>query len=194
MNVAAYWAEIEEWLFANAPDAIPFLPAGASPSAFAAAERQLGYHIPADVKEFLAVHDGSGHLWLHDRGEFMSLKTMLSLWDMEVDLWGNGNNDEWAKPSGPIRKKWFTRDWLPLLDARTGDYVCLDMNPPNDGKLGQLFSWHHDGGPTEVIADSFSTLLGEFVHELKAGSYSPRINDKGQPYLDYRANATDTTV
>ena len=113
MNVSAYWAEIEKWLLANVPDAIPFLPAGASQSAFTAAERQLGYDIPGDVKEFLAVHDGSGHLWFHDRGEFMSLRIMLSLWDMEVDLWGDGNNDEWANPHGLIKKKWFSRNWLP---------------------------------------------------------------------------------
>jgi hypothetical protein len=54
--------------------------------------------MPREVKEFPAVHDGSAHLWLHDRGEFMSLDGMLAAWDQESDMWGDGNNDEWANP------------------------------------------------------------------------------------------------
>ena len=186
-QVAECWADIERWLSVNVPKAIPLLPAGASPAAFAAAEETLGYALPREVKEFLAVHDGSGHLWLHDRGEFMSLETILSSWDQEFDLWGDGDNDEWADPSGPIQKKWFTREWLPILDARTGDYVRIDLDPSKGGRLGQLIHWSHTNGPTEVIAPSFDALLIEFVAELARGLYEPKLNGSGQPYLEYRA-------
>jgi cell wall assembly regulator SMI1 len=185
VKVAEYWADIERWLSAHAPDAIPLLPAGASAAAFEAAEETLGYPLPRELREFLAVHDGSGNLWLHDRGEFMSLDTILSSWDNEFDLWGDGDNDEWATPRGPIKKKWFTRKWLPVLDARTGGYVCIDLDPPRGGKRGQLITWYHDNGPTEVIAPSFGALLGGFVAELAQGRYTPKLDDAGQPYLEY---------
>lgn len=185
VNIAGCWSQIEMWLSANAPDAVPLLPAGAAPAAFAKAEETLGYALPREVKEFLTVHDGSAHLWLHDRGEFMSLDLILSSWDNEFDLWGDGDNDEWAKPRGPIKKKWFTRKWLPILDARTGDYVCVDLDPPKGGKRGQLISWYHDNGPTEVIAPSFGALLAEFVTELAEGLYRPKLTPAGQVFLEY---------
>jgi cell wall assembly regulator SMI1 len=187
-NVGECWVDIEKWLSANAPEAIPVLPAGASPAAFAAAEETLGYALPGELRAFLAVHDGSGHLWLHDAGEFMSLATVLSSWDNEFDLWGDGNNDEWADPQGPIKKKWFTRKWLPVLDARTGDYVCIDLDPPTAGRQGQLIAWYHDRGPTEVIAPSFGALIGAFAAELASGQYTPRRDRAGQLYLEYRVD------
>ena len=175
-NAAGYWADIERWLAAHVPEAIPLLPAGAAARALDGAEETLGYPLPRDVREFLSVHDGGGNLWLHDRGEFMSLGTILS----------SCNNDEWARPNGPIRKKWFTRKWLPVLDARTGDYVCIDLDPPRGGKRGQLITWSHDGGPAEVIAPSLPALLDAFVTELVAGRYTPKLDQAGQTYLEYR--------
>jgi cell wall assembly regulator SMI1 len=189
VNVAECWSQIEKWLSANSPAAVPMLPPGVTDAALAQAEATLGFAIPREVKEFLAVHDGSGPLWLHDRGEFMSLDGILAAWDQEFDLWGDGNNDEWANPQGPIKKKWFTRRWLPVLDARTGDHVCVDLDPPKGGRRGQVFTWYHDGGPSEVIAPSFGALLAEFVAELAGGRYAPRLNQAGQPYLEYSAEA-----
>lgn len=191
VNIATCWAQIEQWLSVNAPDAVPMLPAGASPKAFTQAEKTLGYPLPREVQEFLAIHDGSAALWLHDRGAFMSLDSILTAWDQEFDLWGDGNNDEWATPRGPIKKKWFTRKWLPVLDAWTGDHVCIDLDPPKGGKRGQLITWFHDNGPTEVVAASFGTLLVEFVTELEGGCYTPRVNQAGQPYLEYNRDQTE---
>ena len=185
LEIANYWSRIEQWLTMNMPPAQMLLPQGVSPGALIQAESLLGFEIPGELKEFLLIHDGSGILWLHDYGEFMSLKQIISAWDMEVDLWDDGENDEWAKPSGPIKKRWFTRDWLPVLDARTGDYACIDLDPAEGGTSGQIINWRHDGGPGRVIATSFGNLLDEFVKELDLGFYKPGINRKGQPYLKY---------
>lgn len=188
-GIAECWSQIERWLSVNVPAAIPILPPGAAAAAFIQAEKTLQFALPVELKEFLAVHDGSAHLWLHDYGEFMSLSDMLAAWDQEFDLWGDGNNDEWAAPKGPIQKKWFTRNWLPIINARTGDYVCIDLDPPRDGKRGQLITWYHDGGPAEVLAPSLADLLAEFVGELEGGRYAPRLDKTGQPYLHCNASA-----
>ena len=160
MKAAECWAGIEQWLAAHATEAIPLLPAAASLGGLDAAEKMLGFALPHEVRDFLGVHDGSGGVWLHDCGEFMSLAAMLSSWENEFDLWGDGSNDKCADPRGPIKKKWFTRNWLPILNAHTGDYVCVDLDPPHGGNRGQLISWYHDRGPTEVVADDFGALLG----------------------------------
>src|SRR5262245_62068272 len=88
------WARVERWLADHAPDALPYLPAGVKRAAVTRAERLLGYELPRELAEFLAIHNGSGNLWLHDRGVFHSLEALLEAWQMEFDLWGNGKNDE----------------------------------------------------------------------------------------------------
>jgi cell wall assembly regulator SMI1 len=123
VDIAECWSQIEAWLAANAPDAIPFLPAGTSSEEFAKAETFLGFAIPREVKEFLAIHDGSAHLWFHDRGEFMSLNTILSAWDQEFDLWGDGNNYEWTKPRGAIKKCGSTECGCQFLTLETWTIV-----------------------------------------------------------------------
>jgi cell wall assembly regulator SMI1 len=185
IEIAHYWSRIEQWLATHMTAALQFLPGGVSHEALLEAESTLGYEIPGQLKKFLLIHDGSGDIVLHDYGVFMSLKQMMANWDMEVDLWGDGDNDEWAQPSGPIKKRWYAREWLPVLDTRAGNYPCLDLDPAEGGTRGQIISWLHDSGPTEVIAPTFNHLLDEFVMKLEAGFYKPAVNQGGQPYLRY---------
>jgi cell wall assembly regulator SMI1 len=184
-SVSKSWERIERWLADNLPAAVPLLPNGASADTFAQAEDTLGFAIPKEIKDFLTIHDGSGNLWLHDYGEFMSVAEILVAWDQEVDLWGDGNNDEWATPHGPIRKVWFSRKWLPVLNSRTGNYLCADLAPAKGGKRGQIIWWAHDGGPMRVEAAGFRNLLAKFVEHLEAGRYTPKANRVGQPYLAF---------
>jgi cell wall assembly regulator SMI1 len=185
MQIATLWTRIERWIAANVPAALSYLPAGASESTITNTEAVLGYPIPVELKAFLRIHDGSGNLWLHELGVFMSLKIVLTSWENEVDLWDDGDNDEWAHPNGPIKKRWFTRKWLPVLDAWSGDYTCVDLDPPEDGVHGQLISWFHDGGPREVAASGFRSLLEQYVKDLEVGLYLPMVNRQGQPYLHF---------
>jgi cell wall assembly regulator SMI1 len=78
VTVTDSWARIERWLSSNAPEVVPLLPPGAAAPAFAEAAETLGYPLPVEVAEFLALHNGSAQLWLHDQGEFMALEGMLS--------------------------------------------------------------------------------------------------------------------
>lgn len=179
------WTEIESWLQANVPDALP-LPDGVSAEDIEEAEETLEFKIPASVKAFLKVHDGSGDVWMHDLGVFMSLETIMSSWEEEVDLWEDGDNDDLAEPRHPgIKKNWFNRKWLPILDAWTGDYACIDLSPTKQGKSGQIITWRSDNGPGDVVADSFDEFMKVFVDELHKGYYTPKMNQQGRPYLEY---------
>ena len=185
MHAGEFWGSITRWASANAPAIVPHIPPGVSPLALARAESVLEFEIPVELKEFLLVHDGSGDICLHKLGVFMSLKMIMTCWDNEFDLWGDGQNDEWAKPDGPIQAKWFTRVWLPAIDTRCGDYSCIDLDPAINGREGQIITWYHNAGPARVVAPSFGDLLAEFIEELEAGAYIAMVNEHGWPYLHY---------
>jgi cell wall assembly regulator SMI1 len=144
----------------------------------------MGLALPGDLKEFVSVHDGGGGLWLHELGVPLSLSGSIEVWDREVGLWGDGNNDEWASPEGPIRKKWFSLGWVPFLDTWCGDCYCIDLDPPEEDRRGQMISWYHDNGPTAVVAPSFAALVRTWAEEVEGGLYVPRVNRQGQPYLE----------
>jgi cell wall assembly regulator SMI1 len=52
------WATIDAWLQEHSPRALASLQPGASPEAIDALERQIGRALPAELREYLAIHDG----------------------------------------------------------------------------------------------------------------------------------------
>lgn len=182
-QIADLWLRIESWLRQHAPSILSSLPDGASTAELRNLEGELGLSLPEDVQAHLRCHNGSGDAWLHDDDVFLSCDQILESWDQEVDLWDDGNNDSSAKPSGPIKAKWFTAKWVPVLGDWSGNCVCCDLDPPLEGEYGQLIHWYHDEGPTEVLSSSLGQLLEPFVVELEAGVYKVERNRQGELYL-----------
>src|SRR5205085_1061202 len=57
-RMKAVWERIEAWLGENAPKALADLRPPASPQALAELEARLGMPVPADLREWLLIHDG----------------------------------------------------------------------------------------------------------------------------------------
>ena len=177
------WLEIEAWLATHAPDMLQRLPAGADPKALRDLEDRLALQLPQSLLQSLLRHDGSGEQALHEYGCFCSTAQVLALWEQETDLWGDGDNDERARPRGPIKRKWWSPRWIPVLHTWDGNCVALDLDPPSPERRGQVISWYHDSGPGDAIAPSFAVLLREFAESLAQGKYRP--GSKGNWYLEY---------
>ncbi len=186
LEIKEAWAQIKGWLTEHAGDVIEKLPPGVKPNSVAKAQEQLGFEIPSELVIFLGAHDGSGQVVFHDWGYFMSLEQMLQEWDMQVDLWGDGENDGEATPPAKVRKKWFSPKWLPFVNAGTGDLLCLDMDPTKKGKAGQVIVWSHTDGPQEVLAPSLGAFLAGYLEDMKKGKYKAAKNFSGETYLEYQ--------
>jgi cell wall assembly regulator SMI1 len=180
--VREVWARIEAALRATAPDLLAALPPGASPEAVVATERRLGVEFPADVRESFAIHDGSGgahtesgvDLLPHDAYgligvPMLSLAECVSDWESWLEASEGGRfDDSRANPSGPIRRKWWCRGWVPVTWDGGGDHLCIDLDPAPGGVLGQVIYFSHEEGPLEVVALSWRTYLEEYAADLQA--------------------------
>ncbi|MGL6096438.1 MAG: SMI1/KNR4 family protein [Fimbriiglobus sp.] len=172
------WSRIEAILGKQAPALLAKLPPGLSADAIAAVETELGFALPADVRESYAVRDGSGDAGIlpqDDYGRVNGVK-MIPLG------WVAGEREEWndmlddgefdgteAKPEGPAKAEWWNRKWLPFTENGGGDHMCIDLDPAPGGTVGQVIDFRHDAGPRRVPAPSLRVYLEQLAADLETG-------------------------
>jgi cell wall assembly regulator SMI1 len=52
-----------------------------------------------------------------------------------------------------------------------GDLVCLDLNPPKGGAVGQVIEVLHEDGDRTVLAASLAAWLDGFATDLESKKY-----------------------
>jgi len=77
-----------------------------------------------------------------------------------------------VRPVGPVRPVWWSEQWIPFAYDGVGDLQCIDLDPPEGGKVGQVVTYWHDRGEREHVADSLNEWLAHLADDLEAGKYS----------------------
>lgn len=77
-----------------------------------------------------------------------------------------------SKPTGPIKTDHWNRKWIPFTCDDTGDFLCIDLDPPKGGKKGQIIFWWHEVGAVTVVADGFRELICRLADDLESGVYT----------------------
>jgi len=72
---------------------------------------------------------------------------------------------------GPVKPVSWSRRWIPVLHNGAGDFLCVDLDPPADGRLGQVIAVYHDEPSRIRMARSHSSWLARFADRLDAGCY-----------------------
>jgi cell wall assembly regulator SMI1 len=185
MEVTAAWADIEEWLTANAPKVKKSLRPPADDAKLANLQKKLKLTLPADFVASVRVHDGQrsddGCALIpgppHPLGlgwyELLPLTDIRREWSMMKGLDDIGEF-EGRKPRATrgIQPVWWSQEWVPIADNGGGDYVCLDLAPAKGGTVGQVILFGHEGTPQRRVARSFAEWLGNLAREFKAGKYA----------------------
>ena len=172
----------ECWDFLEAEVGGPaILPPGASEAAIQQAEATMGVAFPADLRTLLLRHDGSGDYCIAPYklggGEqyFMALDRSLYIWEgMAITGAMCDEDGEFGKQVGPIKQHYWNKRWIPFTDSRCGDSLVIDLDPPDDGTLGQVVDWWHEGGVSTFQSPSLREWLNEVVAEIKNGVYEFR--------------------
>ncbi|MEO5975559.1 MAG: SMI1/KNR4 family protein [Chryseolinea sp.] len=68
-------------------------------------------------------------------------------------------------PEGAIKKKYFNPNWVPIIFDNLGNYIGIDLDPDENGTVGQIIVFGRDEEDMFVIADSFHRFL-DFNLEL----------------------------
>jgi cell wall assembly regulator SMI1 len=162
------WEKLEEWLKANKRAVLADLNPPADDAAVRDLQSKLRVLLPDDFIGCLKIHNGQ-------RGEaeplfgadaFLPSRRVLMSWSTWNDLLEGGDFDgQEARPDGTVKPVWWSAGWIPFASNGGGDYLCLDMDPPTQGKMGQIIRVYHDVADRIVIAPGFGPWFDRFVNE-----------------------------
>ena len=182
-TIDSLWRRFENWLYEQTPVFCrwPLAP-GASEPEVQALESTIGAQLPDDIRRSYLRHNGSAGVRLLavvGEGRWMTLNDVAEYWqnfqDIRPDLEDAGFLNT---PLGPMKEVHISPGWIPISDDWGGDHLCVDLDPADEGTVGQLFSYWHEYGAWRFVAPSFTAFLERLVNHLDRGRYA--INDQGQ--------------
>jgi cell wall assembly regulator SMI1 len=168
------WNRIENWLRDNAPEILADLEPGASDTEIKEAEEYLKVSFPEHMKASLKIHNGQKgeSSFLIDGWQLLPLEKIMEEWDAWADLIEMGDFEGIRSYSkGQIKNDWWNPKWIPLTFSGEGDHYCLDLDPDQGGKAGQIIITWHDMPNRDLVADSYKEWLEQFAADLEADKY-----------------------
>lgn len=123
-------------------------------------ERILGTRLPDDYRASLTIHEGVKQpVWLWDAVSLLELRLVL---DDHERLFAEAIHPSMKgvhlTTVGLVRGVLFDRSWIPIA-SDNGIPICLDMNPPLGGSVGQVIYVDWEDGTVRVIAKNFLEFI-----------------------------------
>ncbi|KAJ7871374.1 hypothetical protein B0H14DRAFT_2723753 [Mycena olivaceomarginata] len=183
------WTRLRTWLTREYPELGDTLNYGILPQDLAEIEAQFGFELPPVVRESYLLVDGQEAESAAGcaEGLFFGL-TLLPLEDVleEWRFWREVDDDPstgansqlrdsmQSVPTGWVRKEYSQRGWIPLIADKAGNYVGVDVNPAEDGSVGQVIVFGRDFDTKVVLwagdgAAGWAKWFACFVDDLESG-------------------------
>jgi cell wall assembly regulator SMI1 len=173
LSVDECWAFLESQVGGSS-----VLPPGASPNVINQAQDMMRLEFPDDFRRLLLRHDGSGSYFISPYKiggggqSFLAIKDILATWKGMVEIGADFEKDgEFGQQSGPIKKCYWNKRWIPFAENGCGDNIFVDLDPAEDGTVGQVVDWWHEGGVSTFQSSSLREWLNEVLNEMKNGVY-----------------------
>jgi len=138
-----------------------FLRDGASRSQFNELEQRLNVEIPDLFREWYRIHDGQ-----NDRLETMPLLRNLTFSPIDkiIETWTFLQEEydpdgEQPENEAAIKPVLWNPAWIPFATNGSGDYVCIDTDPAEEGSYGQILYFWHDWNNRSIEADDLSAFI-----------------------------------
>ncbi|MES2982033.1 MAG: SMI1/KNR4 family protein [Verrucomicrobiota bacterium] len=167
MNIQQLWADLEAWISIRCKELGGVLRPGASPNKIEAVERMLGINFPDEVKQFYLCHDGqtSESLSFFDDFQFLPLDQVTAEWKVWQEIKATDFKlDE--IPKAEIKPVYWNSRWVPFAADGCGNCLCIDLDPNQSGKSGQIICMWLD--PSRVLlASSLTEWFSNFISRVK---------------------------
>lgn len=148
--------KLDAWLAKNRPGFHDGLMESATPEELDALSKALGHPIPADLKSWLAWHNGQGE---DEIGSLVGAFNVISSEEIAAAY----HERQQGASAGP-----WDAAWIPLLDDFQGNLICLDTSRPGHPIVE---SWRGQDDPVDA-APSLLAWVDQFLADCQAGLYA----------------------
>ena len=153
---------------------------GASIESITKLELHLGVILPDGLKSLLAVHNGqeeSAELCLFRSDMLLSVQGIQLQCDNWIGL--EDMNEEMAEdmlsdPKGCIKPLYTNNKWIPITTDGCGNHIGIDLDPDENGIVGQIITFGTDQDTKNVIAES----IIEFINALETVEWTTEEDEE----------------
>lgn len=171
--ISESFAAIKHWALDNAPG-VTFRPP-AAPGAIDNFAEKSGLTLPDDLRQMLRIADGETQKSAGMIGNWrlMPISEIQAAWGLLTKLAEKGAFSDQEPDASPyIRQTWWHPGWIPVASSDTGHYFCIDTNPPDQERMGQVLLFLQDHPQRPLVAGSLQAWLDRIARDLEAGVYS----------------------
>ena len=200
-DIENLWSRLEAWAGANAAEMLSDLNPGATDDQVTALESELGFSLPDAFKASLAVHNGEDDGWpckvFANHGAYLSTSRIVEEWRQRQQFGEDIEEDPEEllqqgviTVDGPVKPKMFLRHWVPFMECNGDVFWAMDFSPAAGGTEGQIIQVDWEGCSWNVVANSFTDFLENYVTALERGDYTNAITasaDNSDMDLKYKA-------
>jgi cell wall assembly regulator SMI1 len=103
----------------------------------------------------------------------MPLLEIQAAWGLLTKLAEKGAFSDRIPENSPyIHQAWWHPKWIPVVTNDEGDYFCLDTDPPDPNRLGQVLLYLQNQPQRPLIAGSLRAWFNRIAQDLAAGLYT----------------------
>lgn len=123
--------------------------------------------------------------------EFLSIDRMTNFWLNQVNLIRENSRNkihmnEFAKSfeEDKIKEVYASEKWVPFAYDWGGNFLGLDFDPGQNGKMGQIINFGRDEDVKFVVADDFGSFIKWYADQLEEGNFFINTEDDGGKSLN----------
>lgn len=180
------WERFENWLKENWVKGFEDLNPPATDQEILALQETIGVQLPAEFVACLKVHNGQRNMagGLFDNSNFLSTQAVIDDWQCWKDLLDSGVFKNPSEPEAGVKDDWWNPKWIPFANNNSDQY-CIDLDPTDAGRLGQVITMWHDTSEREILAESFGSWFEQYVSAVLSGRYKYSEDFGGLIDADY---------
>ncbi len=171
--VTLSFTALRTWMAEHA-SGVSFRPP-ANPAALDNFADKSGLTLPDDLRELLLIADGEGRASAGAVGNWriMPIAEIQAAWGWLNSLAAKGAFSENSPLLSPyLKAAWWHPGWIPVVSSDRGDYYCLDTDPPEPERFGQVLLFLHGRPERPLVAASLAAWLARITGDLAAGVYT----------------------
>lgn len=166
-------AKLKTWASIHAPD-VTFRPP-ATPQAIDNFAEKSGLVLPPDLRQYLLIADGETRKSAGMIGNWrlMPIAEIQAAWGLLTKLSEKGAfTGKQPRTTPYIQKAWWHAGWIPIVSSDTGHFFCLDTDPPETKRTGQVLIFLQDRPDRYLVAASLGVWFDRVARDLEAGIYT----------------------